>query len=119
MPHSITFDATRKQVTILVTPPISMQGALTAFREVRTDPRFSAAYGVLLNSLAADRPPTIDEGQRMATVLRAFFPGQKFAWVRHNPPRNPGIETLVATAGPRVQIRNFSEVAEAEAWLAG
>ncbi len=118
MPHSIEFDETRKRVTILVAPPVNLDDALTCFRTVRMDPRYSAEYRIFLNSWAADRAPTVEEGLEMASVLRAFFPGQKLAWLRHNPPKDhPGIEALQTASKVNVVIQQFSDPDAAQAWL--
>lgn len=119
MPHTIEFDAAHKRITVVVSPPVSLQGALECFRSIRMDAQFGNDYAILVNSLGPERPPTQEEGLALATVLGNFFPGQKIAWVRHNPPKNPGIEIMRTMANVKLELRNFSQVEDAEAWLSG
>ncbi len=117
MPHSIAFDSARKRITLLVIAPVDLHEALECCREVRADPKFASDYGILLNSLAADRPPDEREGEAMATVLAAFFPNQKIAFVRRNPPFSPGIEAVVRLTKPNLEVKHFPNLDSAEAWL--
>ncbi len=118
MPHTIDFDKSRKRITIVVAPPVSLDDALTCFRSVRVDPRYSGDYKILLNSWAADRGPSREEGLAMASILRNFFPGQKLAWVRHNPQKDdPGIAALQTSSQLGLTIKQFSDLDAAEAWL--
>ena len=119
MPHSIAFDAAHKRITIVVTAPVSEQDALDCLREVRTDPEFAPAYGILINLLSADRPPTVSEGFNIAKVLNAFFPAQKIAFVRHPLFASEGSEILREASSVSAIVQNFSDLGAAESWLAG
>ena len=117
MPHSFTFDAARKRITIFVTPPVSEYDALVGLREVRTHPEFRTDYGILIDVQAADRPPNASGAIEIGNVMNVFFPGQKIAFVSPNPGTTEWAFLLV-TASPRVHLSYFKESREAEAWLA-
>ncbi len=117
MPHTFTFDAARKRITIFVTPPISEHDALVGLREVRTHPEFRTDYGILIDAQAVDRPPSASGAINLGNVLKVFFPGQKIALVSPNPVATEWA-FLQLTARSKVHLSYFKESSEAEAWLA-
>ena len=117
MPHTFTFDAARKRITVFVTPPVSKYDALVGLREVRTHPEFRTDYGILIDVQAADRPPSASGAIELGNVMKVFFPRQKIAFV------SPNLVTtewafLHLTANSKVHLSYFKESSEAEAWLA-
>lgn len=117
MPHTITFDAARKRVAIVVTRPVSEKQALSCFRELRTHPEFRTDYGILINLLAADLPPTNEEAVRLGGVVKAFFPGQRIALVWPNVSTIRSWVIFWVVASPRAHVRLFTTLSDAEAWL--
>jgi len=118
MPYTIEFDAARKRIAILVTPPISEYDTLESFREIRAHPEFRADYGILINLLAADRSLSFTEAEHMGGVMKYLFPKHKIAFVRSNPLMNEGLDPLRATRSPGLDVGIFSDLGGAEAWLA-
>lgn len=117
MPHTFTFDAARRRISIFVTPPVSRYDALVGLREVRTHPEFRTDYGILIDVRAADRPPSAAGAIELGNVMKVFFPGQKIAFVSPNPVTTEWAFLLV-TASSKVHLSYFKESSEAEAWLA-
>jgi len=117
MPHTFTFDAGRKRITVFVTPPVSEYDALAGLREVRTHPEFRTDYGILINVQAADHPPSASGAIALGNIMKVFFPGQRIAFVSPNPVTTEWAFLLV-TASPKVHLSYFKESSEAEAWLA-
>ncbi len=117
MPYTIAFDANQKKISILVLPPISGQEGFECLRQIRSHPQFGADYAILFNMLAADKALTLVEATRFGEIMRAFFPKQKVAFVRHNPPVTQAFDVVQLMASPIVDVRIFGEMSEAEAWL--
>jgi hypothetical protein len=118
MPYTIEFNAARKQVAILVAPPVSEYGALKCFQEVRAHPEFGADYGILINLLAADRPLSLTEAEYLGGTMMYLFAGHRIALVRRTPTPTPMFDALRAAATLKTDVQIFSELSIAEAWLA-
>ena len=118
MSYTIDIDAARKRIAVVVAPPISEYDALKCFREVRAHPGFRADYGMLINLLAADRALSVAEAAHLGGAMKYLFPKHKIAFVRTNPLMTEGLEALRATASPGLDVRVFSKLDAAEAWLA-
>ena len=118
MPYTIEFDAARKRIAILVVPPISEYEAIKCFREIRAHAEFRADYGILINLLAADRALAVIEAEHIGGAMKYHFPGHKIAllWRTSSPP--PGFDSLRAAASSKTDVRIFTELTAAEAWLA-
>lgn len=118
MPYIIEFDAVRKRIAILVAPPVSEYNALKCLREVRAHPEFRADNGILINLLAADRSLSLKEAEHLGGAMMYLFPGHRIALLRRTPTSTPAIDALRAAATSKTDVRIFSELSVAEAWLA-
>ena len=119
MPYTIEFDAAQKRIAILVAPPISEYDALKCFREARAHREFRADYGILINLLAADRSLNRTEAEHIGAAMRYRFPGHKIAILRRTPTPTLTLDALRAAASSKTDVRLFTELSAAEAWLAG
>ena len=117
MPYTIKFDDAHKRISVLVAPPTGGYDGLECLRDVRTHPAFREDYRVLFNMLVADRPLRREEAEQIGSTLKYFFPKQKVACVRHNPPVTQSFEVLRATASEALDVGIFSELSAAESWL--
>ena len=119
MPYTIEFDAAQKRIAILVAPPISEYDALKCFREIRADPAFRTDCGLLINLLAADRPLSLTEAQHIGGAMGYLFPGHKIALLRRTPTSTLTFDALRTAASSKTDVRLFTDLSAAEAWLAG
>ena len=119
MPHTIEFDAAHKRIAILVAPPISEYDALKCFREVRAHPEFRADHKILINLLAADRSLSLTEAEHLGGAMKYLFPGHRIALMRRTLTLTPTLDALRAAATSKTDVRVFSTLDAAEAWLAG
>ena len=119
MPHTIEFDAAHKRIAILVAPPISEYDALKCFRELRAHPDFRADYGILINLLAVDRSLSPTEAEHLGGAMKYLFPGHRIALLRRTLTLTPELDALRAAATSKTDVRIFSTLDAAEAWLAG
>jgi hypothetical protein len=118
MPYTIEFDAARKRIAILVAPPISEYDAIKCFGEIRTHPEFRADYGILINLMAADRTLDVTEAEHIGGAMKYSFPGHRIALLRRTSSPPPGFDALRAAASSKTDVRIFTELTAAEAWLA-
>ena len=119
MSYTITIDAARSRIAIVVAPPVSEYDALKCFAEVRNHPEFHRTYGILINLLAADRTLSPTEAEHLGGAMSYLFPNHKIALVRNNLSLTPAIDALRAAASSNVDVRIFGGLSAAEAWLAG
>src|ERR1039458_6267010 len=119
MSYTVEIDAAHKRIAILVAPPVSEYEALKCFREVRAHPEFTAGYGILINLLAADRPLSLTEAQHIGGAMGYLFPGHKIALLRRTPTSTLTFDALRAAASSKTDVRLFTDLSVAEAWLAG
>jgi hypothetical protein len=119
MSYTVEIDAVHKRIAILVAPPVSEYDALKCFREVRAHPEFTADYGILINLLAADRTLSLTEAEHIGEAMKYFFPGHRIALLRRAPTSTPALDALRATATSKTDVRVFTGLSAAEAWLAG
>jgi hypothetical protein len=118
MPHTIEFDSARKRIAILVAPPVSEYEALKCFREVRAHPEFRNCHGILINLLAADRSLSVTEAEHLGGAMKYHFPGHKIALLRRTSSPTQEFDALRAAATSKTDVRLFSDLSGAEAWLA-
>ncbi len=119
MPHTIEIDAAKKIVAIVVAPPVSEYEALKCFREVRAHPEFRADHGILINLLAADRALSPTEAEHIGGTMAYHFSRHKIALVRRTPLSTLTFDALRAAASSKTDVRLFTDLSAAEAWLAG
>jgi hypothetical protein len=118
MPYTIEFHPSHKRIAILVVPPISEYDAITCFREIRAHPEFRADYGILINLLPADRTLGVAEAEHIGGAMQYYFPGHKVALLRRADSPTPAFDAARATASSKTDVRIFTELTAAEAWLA-
>lgn len=119
MPYTIEFDAARRRIAIQVIPPISEYDAIKCFREIRAHPEFRADYGILINLLSADRTLGVKEAEHIGGAMQYHFPGHRIALLRPASSPTPAFDALRAATSSKIDVRIFSELTVAEAWLAG
>jgi hypothetical protein len=118
MSYKIEFDAARKRIAVLVAPPISEYDAIKCFREIRAHSEFRADYGILINLLAADRTLAVTEAEHIGGAMKYHFPGHRIALLRRTSAPTPGFDAFRAAASSKTDVRIFTELTAAEAWLA-
>ena len=89
------------------------------FSGVRAHPEFRADYGILINLLAADRSLNLTEAQHIGGTMGYLFPGHKNALLRRTPTSTLTFDALRAAASSKTDVRLFTDLSAAEAWLAG
>lgn len=118
MSYKIEFDSAHKRIAIVVAPPISEYDALECFRELRAHPNFRADYGILINLLAADRSLSVTEAEHLGGAMKYHFPGHKIALLRRTSAPTQEFDALRTAATSKTEVRLFSDLSVAEAWLA-
>ena len=119
MPYTIEIDAAHKRIAIVVAPPVNEYDAIECFRGVRAHPEFRADYGILINLLAADRSLSLTEAQHLGGAMGYLFPGHKIALLRRTPTSTLTFDALRTAASSKTDVRLFTDLSAAEAWLAG
>ncbi len=119
MSYTIEINSAHKRIAIVVAPPISEYDALKCLQEVRAHPGFRPNYGILVNLLAADRSLSVTEAEHLGGAMKYHFPGHKIALLRRTLTLTPTLDALRAAATSKTDVRVFSTLDAAEAWLAG
>jgi hypothetical protein len=117
MPCALTFDPARKLITIVQSGTINNgENAEDSLRAIRAHPKFSSACMFLCDFREAGAERSLIEAHSIGNLLKALFPGQRFAYVI-----SENLVDMVAAqaraAAPLVHIRSFSDIAGAMAWL--
>ena len=118
MAYTFEIDLEHGRIAVKVAPPISDYDAAQCFREVRMQPEFRAAYGILIDLLAADRPLSLAEAERVGASPGFFFPGHRIAIVRPMLEPTASFDTFLAATSAKTDVRVFQAVRAAKNWQA-
>jgi hypothetical protein len=124
MPINCELDAPRRRVHCTVAGTFTLHDILDTLRSVLAMPEFGPGFQVLSDHRGVERTATVQDVEDMLAFMRASrerFLNMRWAIVTHRPSSYAMMGMLSTLADLRVQmdVRVFTRMAEAEAWLDG
>ena len=124
MPIRLTQDAEKRRVHFAVTGSFTLHDILDAVKSVLELPEFGPHFQVLSDHRGVERPATVQDVEDMVAFMRDSrerFQGMRWAIVTHRPASYAVMGLLRTLADLRLQmeVRVFTRVGEATAWLDG
>ncbi len=118
MLHALSCDPSQKRFTVTVVPPASLESALSCLRDIRNHKNYRNDYGILIDLSSLDQPLSVAAASSLGRVVKAFFPGQTIALALTNARVQMPWAALQYISSPEVEVKIFSKLGDAEAWLA-
>ena len=124
MAISFTLDAEKRRVRFTVAGTFTLHDIIDSVRSVLDLPEFGPHFQVMSDHRGVERPATVQDVEDMVAFMRDArerFQGMRWAIVTHRPASYAIMGLLRTLADLRLQmeVRVFTRVGEATAWLDG
>lgn len=122
MPITFSPDPERKRVHVTVTGTFTLHDILETLRGVLALPEFGPGFQVLSDHRGVERTATVQDVEDMLAFMRASrerFQNMRWAVVTQRPSSYAlmGMLATLADLHVEMEVRVFTRLAEAEAWL--
>jgi hypothetical protein len=124
MSISFTLDVENRRVHFIITGSLTLHDILDSLKALLEMPEFGPHFQVLSDHRGVERPASVQDVEDMLAFMRASrerFAGMRWAVVTHRPASYVimGLVSTLANLRVQMEVRVFTRLNEAKAWLDG